>query len=327
MTYRKLPQVGGIYAIRGEGPMADQLIYTRTDDEGMPWGYIYDVENDIRHPETYLDSILKFGYWEPSEEMMEGYDAPKDDVQSIIEAVAASDRPDTFYFLANSEDDDEPIQAVHFLTNKNYYIREYESWLTMTNEEWDLQEDCVDWQIKPELGVEFLKEFDAGDMTVGAGKKYAAPDYWKAPGYVPASENHNQTDLKCHIKINQIHVHEMRNSLEIISSDELSPFAHQSGYLITGRNKWIFLVPSNTSMSTDDYESEFESIVEKLPNSIPEVMSCGEWIDELNEIGAERFKISSQPVEISHDTFDDFLTNFKKNLKAPFGWSEFEGKD
>ncbi len=67
--------------------------------------------------------------------------------------------------------------------------------------------------------------------------------------------------------------------------------------------------------------------MEKLPNSIPEVMSCGEWIDELNEIGAERFKISAQPVEISRETFDDFLTNFKKNLKAPFCWSEFEGKD
>ncbi len=60
------PKPDEIVAYRG-GPDGDQLRYTRTDEEGMPWGYVYDPENAIKHPEMYLDAILKFGYWEAPE--------------------------------------------------------------------------------------------------------------------------------------------------------------------------------------------------------------------------------------------------------------------
>ena len=57
------PKPDEIVAVSG----GRQLRYTRTDEEGMPWGYVYDPEHDIKHPEMYLDAILKFGYWEAPE--------------------------------------------------------------------------------------------------------------------------------------------------------------------------------------------------------------------------------------------------------------------
>lgn len=52
-----------IVAVHGDGPNASQIRYTRTDDEGMIWGYIYDPEHDKRHPEMLIHGMLKFGYW------------------------------------------------------------------------------------------------------------------------------------------------------------------------------------------------------------------------------------------------------------------------
>jgi hypothetical protein len=57
------PEPDEVVAVSGD----KQLRYTRTDEEGMPWGYVYDPERDFKHPEMYLDAILKFGYWEAPE--------------------------------------------------------------------------------------------------------------------------------------------------------------------------------------------------------------------------------------------------------------------
>lgn len=57
------PEVGEVIAYRGY-PDGDQLRYTRTDAEGLRYGYVYTPEQDISHPEMLIDAILKFGYWE-----------------------------------------------------------------------------------------------------------------------------------------------------------------------------------------------------------------------------------------------------------------------
>jgi hypothetical protein len=52
------PQRGEIIAyVNGS---EDELVYTRLDDEGMHWGFIYSPEHDIAHPEMYIEALAKY---------------------------------------------------------------------------------------------------------------------------------------------------------------------------------------------------------------------------------------------------------------------------
>ena len=53
------PQRGEIIAYVG-GTDGDELVYTKTDDEGMHWGFIYSPENDMAHEEMYIDALAKY---------------------------------------------------------------------------------------------------------------------------------------------------------------------------------------------------------------------------------------------------------------------------
>ena len=53
------PERGEIIAYVG-GPDGDHLVYTRTDEQGMHWGFIYSPEHDMAHKETLIDSLAKY---------------------------------------------------------------------------------------------------------------------------------------------------------------------------------------------------------------------------------------------------------------------------
>ena len=51
------PQRGEIIAyVNGSD---EELVYTRMDEEGMHWGFVYSPEHDIAHPEMYIEALAK----------------------------------------------------------------------------------------------------------------------------------------------------------------------------------------------------------------------------------------------------------------------------
>lgn len=38
----------------------DELVYTRTDEEGRPCGFIYSPEQDIAHEERYIEVLASY---------------------------------------------------------------------------------------------------------------------------------------------------------------------------------------------------------------------------------------------------------------------------
>jgi hypothetical protein len=61
-----LPHPNGYHPKAGEviayvrGSNGDQLVFTRTDEEGMDWGYIYSPEHNRVNDEMYIAALGKY---------------------------------------------------------------------------------------------------------------------------------------------------------------------------------------------------------------------------------------------------------------------------
>ena len=289
---------------------------------------------------SYKEPIAEYGLIDVTDRDFACELAPKDIVNEIANAVRNADRPDSFYFLASSDSPDTLIQDVHFLTKDEMYIRKYGMWKVMNPVEWDRMEDTSDWQIRPELGVDFLKEFDLGGMTVGKGEKYAAPDSIisldltdsniETPTWSPlvtnsrSGSNQNSREyFDCEIFQNEIHVHKIVSAYTAVSSDEFNWFSTYGGYFISNRNEWLFLVPVDNTSGTYDYEEELEVFMEELPFSMNSNYSCGALIEQLNSIGEQIFLIEKEPIQISQGSMSEFIRDFKSENQIKPGWTEY----
>lgn len=151
--FKPLAEVDEVIAYRG-GPEGDQLRYSRVDEDGNHYGYIYSPEYDRKNPEALLETLLSAGYWEA---------------------------PEGATFIANSEDDEEELAriglavvtalvsegkiiAVEYTilgTDETYY-RVDGDWAFYPDNDTDV-EDLEEYVIEPESVDAFLAEYDKKD--------------------------------------------------------------------------------------------------------------------------------------------------------------------
>jgi hypothetical protein len=177
--FTPLAEAEEVIAYRG-GPDGDQLRYTRMDEEGNHYGYIYSPEFDRKNPEALIETILSHGYWEA---------------------------PEGATFIANSEDDEEELAriglavvtalvyedeiiAVNYAilgTDETYY-RVDGDWAMFPDRETDF-EDLEEYVIEPESVDAFLAEYDKKDPELfGKIAEYEASDSFIKKAF-PKSRN------------------------------------------------------------------------------------------------------------------------------------------
>jgi hypothetical protein len=151
--FKPLAEAEEVIAYRG-GPEGDQLRYTRVDEEGNHYGYIYSPEFDRKNDEKLLEVLLSHGYWEA---------------------------PEGSTFVANSENDEEELARIGLAvvtalvsedkiiavnyeiigTDETYY-RVNSDWAFYPDEDTDI-EDLEEYIIEPEMVDSFLAEYDKKD--------------------------------------------------------------------------------------------------------------------------------------------------------------------
>jgi hypothetical protein len=67
------------------GTNGDQLVYTKTDEEGMHWGYIYSPEHDKANQEMYIEALAKYLAFEviPGKELFPPWDEDDDEEDEL----------------------------------------------------------------------------------------------------------------------------------------------------------------------------------------------------------------------------------------------------
>lgn len=146
--FEPLAEVDEVIAVRGD----DELRYSRVDEEGIHWGYVYSKEYDKKHEEKPLEVILVHGYWE-SPEGKEGFlsssEADEEELARIGLAVTTA--------LVS----DEEIVAVEYriLGTDELYYRVDGDWSFNPDKGANLEE-LDEYIIEPEMVDPFLVEYD-----------------------------------------------------------------------------------------------------------------------------------------------------------------------
>ena len=305
--------------------------------------YQFNIHDDADFFGSYKEPIAEYSLIDVSDRDFAGELAPKDTVNEIANAVKESGRDSAFYFLAYDDKPNEPIFDVHFLTKDEIYLRKHGIWKVINPVEWDRQEGSMEWLINPEFGVEFLRDFDRGGMTVGEGQKYSLPDDYYSDlrrrsessddsdsspilkSIENSNSNSNSRDyFHCVVYEEEVHVHRIKDEFKPWSIDEYSEFGRDGGYLFVGKRDWLMIIPSASGVSTDDFEYDFEELLEVTPGLYVN-MSCSEWIEKLNHFGRERFKIDTIPIDIGRGKIESFAKSWMENNLKPTGWTLYQG--
>lgn len=294
---------------------------------------------------SYKEPIAEYSLIDVTDRDFEGRFAPKDNVNEIANAVKESGRDSAFYFLAYSDTPNTKIFDVHFLTKDEIYLRKAGRWKVINPVEWDRQEESMEWLINPELGVEFLRIYDQGGMTVGEGEKFSLPDgYFSDPlgepewqsSSSPQNPNSNLNSnlnsnsssrdyFHCVVYGDEIHVHRINDLFQPVSSDEFSEFNRDGGYFMVSQEEWVMIIPSARRGSTDDYASVFETLMEDLPARKSPNMTCSEWIEYVNNAGHDRFEIEGTPSDIGEGEIWEFANRWVKEKLKSTGWEFYSG--
>ena len=283
--------------------------------------YQFNIHEEADFFGSYKEPIAEYSLIDVTDRDFAGELAPKNNENSISNAVKESGRDSSFYFLAYDDKPNEPIIDVHFLTKDEIYLRKHGLWKVINPVEWDKQDGSMEWLINPELGVEFLQIFDKGGMTVGEGQKYSLPDDYysdlrrkseplgdsnlssnlNSVMNTNSEANSNSRDyFHCVVYEEEVHVHRINNLFRPKRSKEFSEFVQHGGYLLVSEDYWLMLLPSTSGLSSDEYHLDFEDLMAKLPPRLEENISCSEWINHINSFGLGRFEIEPMPMEIGH---------------------------
>jgi hypothetical protein len=149
--YKPLAAEDEVIALRGEGDDAEQLRYTRVDEEGVHMGYMYSPKEDIKSREMPLESMLVHGYWTAPEgsTFVIDSDADEEEIGRIGLGVMTA--------LVKEEE----IIALHYEiigTDESYY-RVDGNWDFFPEDGADL-EDSEEYIIEPEMAESFVAEYD-----------------------------------------------------------------------------------------------------------------------------------------------------------------------
>lgn len=174
--YKPLAEVDEVIALRG----TDELRYTRVDEEGTHWGYVYSAEYDRKNEEKPLEVILSHGYWEApeGEGFLSSSEADEDEIARIGLAVVTA--------LVNEGE----IIAVNYeiLGTDETYYRVDGDWANYPDRETDI-EDLEEYVIEPEMVDAFLAEYDKKDPELfGKISEYEASDSFIKKAF-PKSRN------------------------------------------------------------------------------------------------------------------------------------------
>jgi hypothetical protein len=152
--YKPLAAEDEVVALRGEGKDAEQIRYTRVDEEGIHYGYMYSPKEDIKSREMPLESMLVHGYWTAPEGATFVIDSDADDeeISRIGLGVATA-------LVKEGE-----IIALHYEiigTDESYY-RVDSAWEFFPEDGAEL-EDSEEYIIEPEMVESFVAEYDKKD--------------------------------------------------------------------------------------------------------------------------------------------------------------------
>jgi hypothetical protein len=175
--YEPLAEVDEVIALRG----TDELRYTRVDEEGIHWGYIYSKEYDVKHEEKPLEVMLVYGYWEAPEGKEGFFSSSETDEEELARIGLA---------VITALVVDEEIVAVEYTilgTDETYY-RVDGDWAMFPDVETDAEE-MKEYIIEPESVDAFLAEYDKKDPELfGKIAEYEASDSFIKKAF-PKSRN------------------------------------------------------------------------------------------------------------------------------------------
>jgi len=152
--YKPLAAEDEVIALRGEGDDAEELRYTRVDEEGIHYGYMYSPKEDIKSGEMPLESMLVHGYWV----------APKGATFVIDSDAEEQEISRIGLSVLTALVKEEKVIGLHYEiigTNESYY-RVNGSWQFFPEDGADLG-DSEEYIIEPENMDSFVAEYDKKD--------------------------------------------------------------------------------------------------------------------------------------------------------------------
>ena len=252
-----------------------------------------------------------------------GRKAPKLSVESLRLAIEESPFDESFYFIAQEYESSELIIDVHLLTSEERYLRKGKGWKLMNPVEWDKQDGTMTWNIRPEVGVEFLNRFDKGGMTLGHGRAFAELE---SEEFEMITIGNVETS-GCVTELGAVHIHYVSSSDEPVSSDELNEFIVFGGYFVSDGVDWHLLLPSASRTHVFDYEESVSYIFQRARKKIPTGIDCATWITHLNLLAWDTFDIDLEAQVIYGDLKSEvtkLIVSREKDTKQP--WSIWQGE-
>jgi hypothetical protein len=251
-----------------------------------------------------------------------GRKAPKLNVEALRSAIEASPFDESFYFISQEYDSSELIVDVHLLTSEERYLRKGKGWKLMNLVEWDKQDGTMTWNIRPEVGVEFLNRFDRGGMTLGHGRAFAELESEEFEMITIGNVNSSG----CITELGAVHIHSVSSKDVPVSSDEFNEFMFLGGYFLSDGVDWQMVLPDPSRNHVFDYESSVSYIFERARKAIPTGIDCATWISYLNILGLDTFDIDAEAKTVYGDLKSEaqkLIQSLEKDSKQT--WSSWYG--
>ena len=251
-----------------------------------------------------------------------GRKAPKLNVEALRSAIEASPFDESFYFIAHEYDSSELIVDVHLLTSEERYLRKGKGWKLMNPVEWDKQDGTMTWNIRPEVGVEFLNRFDRGGMTLGHGRAFAELESEEFEMITIG----NVDSSGCITELGAVHIHSVSSKDVPVSSDEFNEFMFLGGYFLSDGVDWQMVLPNPGRNHVFDYEASVSYVFERARKAIPTGIDCATWISHLNILGLDTFGIDPEAKTVYGDLKSEarkLIQSLEKDSKQT--WSTWHG--